>query len=69
MCNFAVFLGKSAGGVPAFLGIGSRQADADSMLVDLEAQAALLVIVGLPAQSWVLGGVCTQPLFSSVSWV
>ena len=39
------------------------QSDADSAFVDLEPQAALLVIIGLSAQLRELGGIGQQPLF------
>ena len=52
---------KAAGGIPPFLGIGSRQADADPVLVDLESQTALFIIAGLSAQLRILGSVLPQP--------
>ena len=46
----------------AFNRIGSCQSDADSAFVDLEAQAAMLVIIGLLAQFREFGCVFKQPL-------
>lgn len=45
------------------IGIGCGQPDTDSAFVDLELQAALLVIVGLLTQFRELGCVLKQPLF------
>jgi hypothetical protein len=37
------------------------QPDTDSAFIDLEPQAAALIIVGLLAQFWELGGIGQQP--------
>lgn len=57
------FLCEFASGAPAILTVRSCQPDADSTLIDLEAQAALLVIVGLLAQFREFGCVGEQTLF------
>ena len=44
------FLCQLACRLAALLGVGCRQSDTDPALVDLEAQTALLVIIGLLAQ-------------------
>lgn len=46
----------------AIIGVGCRQPDADSAFIDLEAQTALLVIIGLLAQFRELGCVFKQTL-------
>ena len=47
----------------AIIGVGCRQPDADSAFIDLEPQAAALIIVGLLALLRELGGIGQQPLF------
>ena len=49
--------------LPALCAIRCRQPDADSAFIDLEAQATLLIIVGLLTQLRELGGIGQQPLF------
>jgi hypothetical protein len=46
----------------AIIGVGCRQPDADSAFINLEAQAALFVIVGLLAQLRELDGIGQQPI-------
>ena len=46
----------------AIIGVGCRQPDADSAFINLEAQAALFVIVGLLAQLRKLSGIGQQLL-------
>ena len=46
----------------AIIGVGCRQPDADSAFINLEAQAALIVIVGLLAQLRELDGIGQQPI-------
>ena len=59
----SILSGKIAGCFSACLAIRRCQPDADSAFVDLEAQAALLVIIGLLAQIREFGGIGQQPLF------
>ena len=47
----------------AIIGVGCRQPDADSAFINLEPKAAVLVIIGLLAQFWELGGMGQQPFF------
>ena len=46
----------------AIIGVGCRQPDADSAFINLEAQAALFVIVDLLAQFRELDGIGQQPI-------
>ena len=46
----------------AIIGVGCRQPDADSAFINLEAQAALFVIVGLLAQLRELDGIGQQSI-------
>jgi len=56
------FLCQLACRLAAVIGVGCRQPDADPALVDLEAQAALPIIVSLLAQFRVFGCTLPQPL-------
>ena len=56
------FLRQLACRLAAVIGVGCRQPDADPALVDLEAQTALAVIIGLLAQLRVFLCVLPQPL-------
>jgi len=56
------FLSQLACRLAAVIGVGCRQPDADPALVDLEAQAALPIIVSLLAQFRVFGCILPQPL-------
>ena len=47
---YSPFLCQLACRLAAVIGVGCRQPDADPALVDLEPQAALPIIIGLPAQ-------------------
>ena len=56
------FLRQLACRLAAVIGVGCHQPDADAALVDLKAQTALLIIVGLLTQFRVFGCILPQPL-------
>ena len=56
------FLRQLACRLAAVIGVGCCQPDADSALVDLEAQTTLAIIVGLLTQFRVFGCILPQPL-------
>lgn len=58
-----VSLGKLTCCLPTLIRIRRSQANSESSAVNLEGQAALLVIVGLPAQIGMLCCILRQPLF------
>jgi hypothetical protein len=59
----SILLGKLACCVTALVGIRRGQSDAEASAVNLEGQAALFIIVGLPAQIGMLCCILCQPLF------
>ena len=67
MCLYSSFqsilLSKLACCVTALVGIRRGQSDSESSAVNLEGQAALFIIVGLPAQIGMLCCILRQPLF------
>ena len=59
----SIFLGKFACCLPTLVGIRRGQANGKPPAVDLKGQAALFVIVDLPAQAGIRRRVLCQPLF------
>ena len=59
---YSPFLRQLTCRLTAIIGVGCRQPDTDSALVDFEAQTALAIIVGLLAQFRVLGCILPQAL-------
>ena len=59
----SILLSKLACCVTALVGIRRGQSDAEASAVNLEGQAALFIIVGLPAQIGMLCCILRQPLF------
>ena len=62
----SILLGKLACCVTALIRVRRGQTDSEASAVNLEGQAALFVIVGLPAQIGMLCCVLCQPLLSAV---
>ena len=63
ICRDTLFVCAGTCGLSSFLNIRCCQPDADSVFVDIESQAALLVIIGLLAQFWKLGSVVGKQPF------
>ena len=59
----SVFLSKLACRVTAIIRIRRSQTDSELSAVNLEGQAALFIIVGLPAQIGICRRILCQPLF------